>query len=503
MKRPLIGVLAAFTVLAVGCSTSDTTKTVTSTAAPTTTVAAPTTTAGTATTVTTAGTATTVTTAAPAPKASNPFTGTAAFCTAPAGGPPVGLAATGTGVTADAITLVHVRSQLENIPAPLTPKVGDPKDIVEVLVGEINKCGGINGRKVDLKLVEFDTQKADTLEKVCVAATEDNKAFGIISGTGWGGPTVSCAAAKAVIVSSTGVPEADYAAAEGRLITADIPQEVSLRSMADFAVASKALDGKKIGVLAGDYNGTDKTVQKGLVDYLKGKGVNVASVQVIACEANANCPNGYQAAVENFKSAGVEIVFPTLNFLGISNFMKEAVVQEYTPKFFQSNFNSMASDVLLNVILLVGGDPAKKLYTGTQIIDWPTTGAYRQPGYKPPAFGEMCADTYGKNTKKGTRPDAAKTPTEYGMVQTMCSNLRIFARAAYDAGTNLTSATWATAAGKLGEVDLNGGLTGTLSPTKRYAPTEVRAGVVTLPCPDPLFAICTEPTKAPPVKIAG
>jgi ABC-type branched-subunit amino acid transport system substrate-binding protein len=504
MKRWIAAVSTATALVVSSCSTSDSGTSTKSTAA-----AGSSTTAKADAPATTAAEVTTtkgpeVTTTAPA-KAANPFTGTDAFCKA-GGAAPAGLTATGNGVTADTITVVHVRQKLEELEKiGFSVPVGDPDDIVRVLFGEINKCGGINGRKVEVKTVEFSPLDPATREKVCVAATEDVKSFGVISGTGWAGPGVVCVAADkgTVVVSSTGVPEADYVTAKGRIVTADVTQEGSLRAMADAAIGKKALEGKKVGVVAGDLNGLDKVVQTGLVDYLKSKGVNVVSFEVIACAGKSSCTDGVATVVENMRNAGVEVLFPTLNIVSLPQLIKEAATQGLKPVIFQSNFNSMAGDLTSSKVFDFGGEDAAKLYNGATVIDWPTTGAYRVPGYKPPAFGEMCADAYGKNTTKGTRPDAAKESTIYGMVQTMCSNIRIFARAAHDAGPALTGDAWAAAAAKLGDVDMNGGITGKIEGKKLYGPTEVRFGTITYPCPDPAYKLCAQPTADPPVKIAG
>lgn len=498
MRRPLVKVLAVLAIVGAACSTSDSNTSTSETSA---TTAAPAATTTAAATATTAAAETTTTAAA---KAVNPFTGNDAFCKA-GGAAPTGLTATGNGVTADTITVVHVRQKLEELEKiGFSVPVGDTDDIVRVFFDVINKCGGINGRKVDVKTVEYSPLDPTTREKVCVAATEDVKSFGAISGTGWAGPGVVCVAADkgTVVVSSTGVPLADYETAKGRIVTGDIYQEGSLKAMADGAMSLKALDGKKVGVVSGDLNGLDKVVQAGLVDYLKGKGVNVVAHEVIACGGKSSCGEGIQTAVENMRNLGVEVLFPTLNIVSQPGLFKEMAVQGLKPKIFQSNFNSMAGDLTSSKVADFGGDEASEIYKGATVIDWPTTGAYRIAGYKAPAFSEMCADTYGKNTTKGTRPDGVKESTVYGMVVTMCSNIRIFARAAHDAGANLTNDTWAAAAAKLGEVDLNGGVTGTIEGKKLYGPNEVRFGTITFPCSDPAYKLCADPTSDAPVKIA-
>jgi Periplasmic binding protein len=337
---------------------------------------------------------------------------------------------------------------------------------------------------------------------VCVRATEDIKTFGIISGTGWQGPTARCATVdkKAVIVSSTAGSLETMTAAAGRFLTVDILQEDALKVMVDWLLSKKLLDGKKVGVVASSFSATDKPVKLGLVDYLKAKGVNVVDFQVLDCPSSL-CNQGHQVVVENMKAAGVEVVFPTMNLLTLPYFVKEAAVQGFKPTFYQSNFNSMGGDLTNSMVAKFGGDEAGSLYNGTTIINYASTGFHRRPGAKADPFTQMCNDTYSKNTTTGFKWDYIADNTKFGMVGTMCANIRIFARAAFDAGPDLTPDTWAAAGSKLGKVDLNGGDSGLIEGKKYFAPTEVRVAKVAFPCPEPLYPLCVQPTDEPTFKI--
>jgi Periplasmic binding protein len=499
MKRLIVGLSAVVGLLATGCSTSDSTTKTSEQVTTTTAAAAATTAAASSTTAAPAGD-TTTTTAAPKAGA-HPFTGLDAFCkTAP---PAVGLKATGNGVTADTITVVHMRQELEKLePIGFAVPVGDTDDIVKTFAKVINDCGGINGRKLDIKTVTYDPLKPETLETVCVRATEDIKTFGIISGTGWQGPTTRCASVdkKAVIVSSTAGSQETMTAAAGRYITVDILQEDALKVMVDYLLSKKLLDGKKIGVVASSYNATDKPVKTALVDYLKSKNMNVVAFEVLDC-TGALCNQGHQPVVENLKAAGVDVVFPTMNLLTLPYFVKEASVQGFKPTFYQSNYNSMGGDLTNSMVAKFGGEESGVLYNGATIIDFAATGFHRKPGAKVDPFSQMCNDTYAKATTTGAKFDFVADNTKYGMVASMCSQIRIMARAAFDAGPDLTPDTWAAAAGKLGKVDMNGGIPGTLSGKKVFAPDEVRVAKAVFPCPEAAFPLCVAATDEPTFKI--
>jgi hypothetical protein len=491
-RRLVAGGTVLFALVAASCSTSDSTSTKTTVAAEKTTTAAPK--ADATTTVAPKADATTTTAAAPT-AAANPFTGNDAFCKA------------GTPATGEVLQIVQVRQKLEElVKIGFGIEVGDTTDIFQVFADELNKCGGIGGRKVEMKIVEFSPLDPTTRDKICVGATEDNKAFAVVNSTGLQGPAVSCIGVdkKTIYIGTQGAPDADYKAAEGRIVTIDVSLEGSLKHMADYVVANKLTDGKKIGVVSGDLAGLDVVTKTGLVDYLKSKGQNVVSNQVIGCGGKSTCGDGIQAAVEDMKSQGVEILFPTLNIVSLPAFVKELAIQSLKPTIFQSNFNSMGGDLPTDKLVAFGGKEAAAVYNGATIIDWQATGAQRVAGYSADPFGAMCNATYAKGSKVGASFNTKDTPVPFGMVGTVCAIMRIIGRAGFDAGPKVDTASFAKAMGNLGKVDLNGAIPGSITPTKLAVPDEVHTTKVVYPCPTPEFKEgCVVPTTEKPFKITA
>jgi hypothetical protein len=325
-----------------------------------------------------------------------------------------------------------------------------------------------------------------------------------VNSTGLQGPAVSCIGVdkKTVYIGTQGAPDADYKAAEGRIVTIDVSLEGSLKNMADYVIANKLTDGKKIGVVSGDLAGLDKVTTTGLVDYLKSKGQNVVSNQVIGCGGKSTCGEGVQAAVEDMKSQGVEVLFPTLNIVSLPAFVKEMALQGLKPTIFQSNFNSMGGDLPTDKLVAFGGPEAAAVYNGATIIDWQATGAQRVAGFAPDPFGTMCNATYAKGSKIGATFNTNDTPVPFGMVGTVCAIMRIMGRAGFDAGPKVDTASFTKAMGNLGKVDLNGAIPGSITPTKLAIPDEVHTTKVVYPCPTPEFkAGCVVPTAEKPFKI--
>ena len=119
-------------------------------------------------------------TAAPevtADPASSPFTSTTAFCTEDTA-THEGLEASAPGVTADSISVVAIQAPLSpgDSPQGYRFNLGDPVDMLKVFAEMVNECGGINGRDIDLTVVQQEGGAADQ------ATTARERAGGVHQG---------------------------------------------------------------------------------------------------------------------------------------------------------------------------------------------------------------------------------------------------------------------------------------------------------------------------------
>ena len=120
------------------------------------------------------------------------FPGLDSFCEPTTEKPEETPKATDDGITADSISVTQIRVTLEDLEAlGFAIPIGDPADQAERFVGLINdRCGGINGRKLDLSIVEAPPlapagQDPQAIaQAACISATEDHKAVFAYSGTG-------------------------------------------------------------------------------------------------------------------------------------------------------------------------------------------------------------------------------------------------------------------------------------------------------------------------------
>ena len=444
---------------------------------------------------------------------SHPFQSLDVFCTSTPDpdSPPQ---ATDAGITEDSITIVHLRTKLEELEGiGFAVPVGDPIDMFEAFTKAINEdCNGIWGRQIDLRLVEVSAlggggEDIDTLRnQACIEATEDHNAVIVTNTTGFQGSAILCIAADhdTLFLTTQGNPREFHEQANGLLYSLSPVAEDSVVNMTQAIIDTGALDGKTIAVIWPDTPGQPETVQAGIIDVIEAAGYDIAVAEQIGCGGATTCREGNDIAVERMLEEGVDVVFPGLNVLSLPQFINEMVNQGYAPgdvQFYNSDFNSQAGDLVSGKVAQFGGDAAAEMYNGTIIIDDAPTGNFRSDdpvlSFNAP-LNIMCNETYAANSAIGashTREIYGSYDSAYGMTSTVCTEMRMVARAIYDAGPNPTRQDIYTAFQNLGSVDIQHQLPATFGPNKFGAPDVVTELVFNFPCPgDPDIPTCVQQT---------
>ncbi len=403
--------------------------------------------------------------------------------------------ATDPGIEADSITLVHLRSRLEDFIAfGYAVDVGNVAEIFDTFVSIINEqCGGIRGRMIDLHTIELSglsqTVDADR-NAACIEAIEDHEGVILLNSSGFGGSANLCIVEdhQTAFISTQGQSEEYMARGNDLLISLSPTLEESLRFLALDLINRGVLEGKTIGVATPDTPGQPEATKTGLVDVLEANDVEVAVFDVIECGGQTSCTGGVSESVRRLKDAGVDVFFNVMNILSAPGYIVEMVAQGFEPgdvQFYASDFNSQASELVSSKIVAFGGQEAGDLYNGAIIIDDANTGAYRLDDYEPLVYNEMCNDAYGANSESGANHESADRATgssAYGMVVTVCDILRMAARAIYDAGDNPTRTDIYTALANLGPIDSNEMLPFSVRPGKTQAPDAIHTSVFESPC---------------------
>ncbi len=369
------------------------------------------------------------------------------------------------------------------------------KDQANKFVGLINdRCGGINGRKLDLHLVEAPPlapagqDPAAVAQAACIEATEDDNAVIAYSGSGWGGQGGAACVTGAhdtVYITTYNLSQEDIAGADNRLYSLALGSADGLEGLARTVKAKGMLDGKTIGVVMQDAPGDPEIVQQGLLDTLDELGVEVKRVDTLGCEGGNSCTTGVAESVQGMISDGVDAIFPMLNLLSLPGYLQEMVTQGVKPgdvQFFQGGYNAQSGDLVSSKIIDFGSKEAGELYNGTVIVAPGATGAFRLPGYEPDPFGAMCNREYQEAGGEKYSPIDPETNSAYGATSGTCLFIRVIARAIEAAGPNPTRKDIAAAVEGLGAIDGGGAIPGSWGPGKYTAPNALNMMTWHYPC---------------------
>ena len=440
----------------------------------------------------------------------NPFAQLDAFCHTH--DPAPDRVATDPGIEADSISLVHLRSKLEDFAdMGFAVPVGNVAEMFDTFTAVVNEqCGGVRGRTIELHTIELEVLGATVDEDrnaACIQAIEDYEGVILLNSSGFQGSANLCIVEEneTAFISTQGQSEEFMSRGGDRLIALSPTLEESLRWLAIDLADRGQLDGKTIGVAAPDTPGQYEAVEAGLVDTLSSKGIDVAVFDVIGCGGSTFCLEGVVESVQRMRSAGIDVFFNVLNVVSVPTYILEMHNQGFAPgdvQFYASDFNSQAGELVSSKVVAFGGEAAGNLYNGALIIDDADTGAYRLEDYQPRPFNEMCNDTYGANNPSGANHENADRmdgsgSSAYGMVSTVCNIMRTALRAIYAAGDNPTRADIYAALANMGPIDSNEMLPFTIRPGKTQAPDAIHTLRFEYPCtlPSPFGAenICIVP----------
>jgi ABC-type branched-subunit amino acid transport system substrate-binding protein len=438
--------------------------------------------------------------ASQADASANPFAPKDTFCTKT--GPPA---------TKDPIKVVQIRSQLEKYePLGYSLPVGDVNDMFQVFTDQINACGGIRGRKVVLQNEEYDPTNPSSRDAACIAATEDDKAFVVVNANTFTGTGPICVAGdhKTPLVYVGGATDAQYVATKGRIASYGPSANGQVRLLAEDLIKSGALKGKKVAIASTDLPDQVDVVQESLIAPLKKAGVKIVTYDVLPCQGNIVCTQPIPQSVMKVAGTKPDVVIPVMTATTLPVYVNEMQKAGMKTPIYETSYNALGTDLVQSKVLEVGGAGLAKYYDGATLVSSTVAGDWRLPGFSPPPIGTMCNDVYAKNTRTGDSFEPNTDGyTKWGMVGLSCTNMRMVARAMYDAGPKLTQQTFVNALRKL-PPDTIGGIGG--APVVVYidaktTPTTAFESAANYPCKlpaPPEDTICLIPKSTKPRTIA-
>jgi Periplasmic binding protein len=410
------------------------------------------------------------------------------------------------GVSAGAINVVFPIISFTSIEGEFEIKsdaeYGEQTKAIHLFVDGINNAGGINGRKINPMIVSFDPTNVAQQRALCEQWTQGNPpVFAVVDGLGtFQGVDELCVTREGHTPmlsqwttttnwTNLGSPYLWWTGADEAAILAATVQW-GLRS-------GRLGHSKKVGVVVSDQASDQSALDSYLLPDLKRIGVVPQVVTIAAAvEGAASTDSDAVLAVERLKAAGIQSVIPLLPDNAFTPYLGAETAQNYIPTLLLSDYQSEI-EIALGLIPI----PYEKALNGQQGVTAETLGGIDLPvpesqgGYDPGVRSCWTAwhEAYPETPPGNINDDIE----EQGPVQGWCQEIRLFAKAATLAGTNLNRRTFVEAMARIR--DFPGGYSPVLSygPDTFAGPTQYR--VVEVHDNHPPTSLCRRgPAPAPP-----
>jgi ABC-type branched-subunit amino acid transport system substrate-binding protein len=430
----------------------------------------------------------------------SPFDSPNVFCTKSTA-PPGTRNSASPGVTPSSINITDMSIDTEGLKRLGVDQLNFHETFVAFL-NEINKCGGINGRKINLKTALYNPVAPDLtghLQAICVKATEDQKAF-VVVGIG---PPQNTSIGRCVSVNHKSIfngPVAmlsqDFADAKGRLISIYPAGDRMAAGFIADAANQGAFKGKTVGVIGSANTATSAGEQDDqYVDGLKKKGVNVADFEVLPCQGTV-CTQGIGQAVSRMKAKDVDLVVMThyVSITTVGQIFRELNVQDLKASVMGPSTASLHADSIMPAYLRASGtdgaqSAAQNGWYAYNFVE--VQNAWRTGQAKQTTASRMCTATLAKalNQREYQFNEADISNGRWLSTNNVCIQVRDISRAIWSLGNNVTTERMVAALRLQKETDKS-----MVSPDFRdkkwfmdrdVSPASVSVGKFAFPCPLP------------------
>ena len=348
---------------------------------------------------------------------------------------------------------------------------------IHLYVNQINNGGGIGGRKINPIIAQFDPLNDANMQALCRQWTEGSPAaFAVVDGIGtWIEGNQLCVAqqGQTPLISAWSTTSNWTTLGSPYLWWTGADMSPVLAATVQWGLSSGRLGhGTKVGVVVSDQAADQAALNSYLLPDLKKAGITPLVETVAGSTAQTGATNSQaQLAVEKFKAAGVQSVFPLIPENAFFPYIGAENSQQYFPKLLLSDYQSTV-EVALGLIPV----PYEAALNGQEGVTTETLGGFddarpqSQGGYDPGV--RSCYKTWHAYHPKPIPGTESYYIEEQGPIQAWCGAIRLFATAAKNAGPNLNRRTFVEALSKITNYP------GTLSPVwsfgsnKFYGPTQ-------------------------------
>jgi hypothetical protein len=402
------------------------------------------------------------------------------------------------GVTSTSINVVFPVSNLTSLASNFgfagDTEFAAQKAAIHTFVNAINGAGGINGRKINAMIVNFDPTNESAMRALCKQWTEGSPpVFAVLDGLGsWTGDNELCITQEGhtpFIGQWTTVTNWTQEGAPYLWWTGPDQAQI-LATVVQWGKSSGLLDTThRIGIVAGDRTSDQVALNQYLLPDLQRAGFSKPLVETLPSNASDTAATDSAAplVVQKLKAAGVKSVIPLIPFNSFFPFLSQENGQNYFPKLLLSDYES-SIETTLGLIPI----PYEKGLDHQEGVTVETLGGTDAPVSVTPGGGgynaavQSCYDTW----KAKNKPTSSVSPyiEEQGPIVGWCQVIRLFATAALGAGPHLDRRTFVQSMSRI--QNFSGTYTPTLSfgPNKYAGPTQYQ--VVELYNNDPPSPLC-------------
>ena len=383
----------------------------------------------------------------PAQASATPFDNPTVFCTKSAPTPGARNNAS-PGITKDSITLTDTSvdaAQLKKLGVNLV----DFHSVFGVFWNEINKCGGINGRKVIWKAALVNPLATDQVghgQASCIKITEDQKAFIAVGFTSFSINRCVAVDHKTIYFAPSGGLARDFADSKGRLLSLYPAGDKLAAAFVKDGMARNLFKGHTVAVLGAAFPSAaaagDQRDQ--YVNALKAVGVD-ADLQILPCVGSV-CTQQLGQVVRKMKSDGVDqIVLTTLPpSTTVGPLFAEMRAQGLKAQIVGPDTDSIHGDSQMTAIVRAAGTGGA---AWADQLGWYSTGVDVRGGWrigvKETPFAKMCTGLVAKALNQRVHllnaEDVANA--SWNADTLACIYARAIARAIYKAGNTVTTDT--------------------------------------------------------------
>ena len=341
------------------------------------------------------------------------------------------------GVTKGEIKIGITYPDLDAIRSVTNTNHGDYEESYRAVVDDLNRRGGVNGRKVVPVFAKINPIGDVPAQEACVKLTEDEKVFVAMSFFNADAPLCFVQSHDTPILGGQTTPK-NLAAAKAPWVTLESGADLGVRQIDALAKAG-ALKGK-LGIVANAIE-EQSQLKDVVLPALKQRGLR-GTTAIIDAPSGDTVANVQQATtiMERFKSDGVKTVL--LVGGAVTAVVNALSKSDYRPRLVANNARNLAS---------TASNPATDPAVVKTAISADSGFIFSDPALK------KCFATIEKKTGNKIVENVPQGEPQYRVsAQTACEYIDLFATLATAAGKNLTTESFGKAIDRLKTVTVTG-----------------------------------------------